>query len=72
MGAFKNEIQQMTQVRRLVYMSTTNEDVTPYRVTLTCGNQSCCNPSHFELKETNRPNNDIWNMFGDNDDRTQN
>ena len=31
------------------------EDVTPYRVTMQCQNQRCCNPHHFEIKETNRP-----------------
>lgn len=54
MGAWKNNYQQMTQARRLVWMSINNEDVSPYRVTLTCGNQACCNPQHFELKKNNR------------------
>jgi hypothetical protein len=56
MGAYKNGHQQMTQVRRLVWMSLNNKDVTPYQVTLTCHNQRCCNPRHFELKENNRKN----------------
>jgi hypothetical protein len=55
MGAWKSQHQQMVQARRLVWMSTTGEDVTPYSVTLTCGNQSCCNFLHFELKKNNRP-----------------
>lgn len=54
LGAFKNGVQQMTQARRLVWMSETNEDVSPYRVTMKCGNQECCNPNHFELKPNNR------------------
>jgi len=58
MGAWKEDIQQMTQARRLVYMSHYNEDVTPYRVTLKCKNQSCCNPHHFELKANNRKTHD--------------
>lgn len=60
MGAWKNDVQQMVQARRLVYMSETGEDVTPYQVTMTCRNQSCCNPSHFELKPTNRPEKAEW------------
>jgi hypothetical protein len=58
MGAWKDGIQQMCQSRRLVYMSQTNEDVTPYQVTMKCGNQQCCNPSHFELKPNNRKTHD--------------
>ena len=54
MGAWKLGHQQMTQARRLVQMSVTNEDVSPYRVTMTCQNQRCCNPNHFELKDNNR------------------
>jgi hypothetical protein len=54
MGAWKEGLQQMTQARRLVFMSHTNEDVSPYSVTLRCKNQSCCNPHHFELKENNK------------------
>lgn len=50
----KNDIAQMTQARRVIYMSETNTDVRPYRVTMTCGNQQCVNPNHFELKENNR------------------
>ena len=63
LGAWKHGIQQMTQARRLVYMSQTNEDVTPYRVTLTCKNQACCNPAHFELKTNNRIK--VWSIFGE-------
>lgn len=54
-GAWKNEVQQMVQARRLVWMSETNEDVSPYKVTMTCQRQDCVNPNHFELKPTNRP-----------------
>lgn len=68
MGAFKNDAQQMTQARRLVYMSSTNEDVTPYQVTLKCANQACCNPNHFELLPTNRPEKELWKIFGDDYD----
>jgi len=50
MGAWKNNHQQMTQARRLVWMSITNEDVSEHRVTLSCGNQRCCNPEHFVIK----------------------
>jgi hypothetical protein len=66
MGAWKNKIQQMTQARRLVYMSHTNEDVKPYRVTMTCNNQQCVNPHHFELKANNRLRN--WTIFGEDCD----
>lgn len=61
MGAWKknpqSEVchQQMTQARRLVWSSITNEDVTPYSVTLTCGNQRCCSFNHLVIKPTNRP-----------------
>lgn len=55
-GAWKHgQTQQMTQARRLVWMLVNDEDVSPYRVTMTCGNQKCCNPRHFEIKPTNRP-----------------
>jgi len=56
LGAWKNGLPQMTQARRLVYMSQTNEDVTPYQVTMKCKNQQCVNPNHFELKANNRTN----------------
>jgi hypothetical protein len=56
MGGWKAGVQQMSQARRFVYMSVTGEDVAPYRVTLTCANQRCCNFSHFEIKENNRKN----------------
>lgn len=55
MGAWKNDKQQMTQARRLIWMSVNNEDVSAYRVTMTCGNPLCVNERHFELKQTNRP-----------------
>jgi len=54
MGAWKDGLGQMTQARRLVYMSQTNEDVTPYQIKMKCGNQQCCNPNHFNLQPTNR------------------
>jgi hypothetical protein len=54
MGVWKNGHQQMSQVRRLLWMSLNNEDVTPYRVTMSCGNQACCNEKHFILKNNNR------------------
>jgi hypothetical protein len=50
MGAWKNNTQQMTQSRRLVWMSLNNEDVSEHRVTLSCDNQRCCNPKHFIIK----------------------
>ena len=50
MGAWKNDRQQMTQVRRLVWSSINNEDVSEHRVTLSCNNQRCCNPEHFVIK----------------------
>jgi len=55
MGGWKNNHQQMSQARRFVWMSINNEDVSPYSVTLICGNQMCCNERHFILKPTNRP-----------------
>lgn len=54
MGAWKAGIGQMTQARRLVWMSINNQDVTPYRVTMTCNNPECVNPEHFILKPNNR------------------
>jgi len=54
MGAWKNNQQQMTQARRLVWMSVNNEDVSAYRVTMKCGNPLCVNHRHFELKPSNR------------------
>jgi hypothetical protein len=55
MGVYKLGYQQMTQARRILWMSINKQDVSPYRVTMTCNNQQCLNPEHFELKETNRP-----------------
>ncbi|CAB4134850.1 hypothetical protein UFOVP281_13 [uncultured Caudovirales phage] len=55
MGAYRGGLQQMCQSRRLVWMMENKQDVSPYSVTLTCGNQMCCNPKHFKLKPTNRP-----------------
>jgi len=52
--------QQMSQARRFVYMSETNEDVTPYRVTMKCANQACCNSNHFKILPTNKPDNKEW------------
>ena len=45
---------QMTQARRLCFMSQTNEDVSPYQVKMKCRRQDCVNPNHFELKPNNR------------------
>jgi len=63
MGVRKDGHAQMSQARRLVWMSENNQDVTPYRVTLKCKNQSCCNPNHFELKSNNRSK--VWDIFGE-------
>ena len=58
MGAWKNKDgvmkQQMTQVRRLLQMDITNEDISDYQIKLTCANQRCCNPEHFKLMPNNR------------------
>jgi hypothetical protein len=55
MGAWKNGVQQMTQIRRLVLMDVTNEDISEHRITLSCGNQRCCNyKEHFVLKPNKR------------------
>ena len=54
LGVYKHGVQQMCQSRRILWMSINNKDVTPYRVTLKCGNQACCNPEHFELKKNYR------------------
>jgi hypothetical protein len=59
MGAYRGGLQQMCQSRRLVWMMENKQDVSPYSVTLTCGNQMCCNPRHFKLKPTNRPDRKI-------------
>jgi len=60
LGGWKNGVQQMTQARRLVWMSETNEDAGPYQVTMRCGNQACCNPHHFQILPTNRPEKLQW------------
>jgi hypothetical protein len=65
-GVRKNGHPQMSQARRLVWMSQNNEDVTPYRVTMKCGCQQCVNPHHFELKSNNRLK--ARNVFGEDDD----
>ena len=54
LGVYKDGHQQMSQARRILWMSMNKEDVTPYRVTLKCGNQGCLNPEHFEIKKNNR------------------
>ena len=59
MGAWKNNYQQMSQARRLVWMSLNNEDATPYQIALSCGNQQCCNPEHFVIKKNNRPSQEL-------------
>jgi len=59
-GGWKNDIAQMSQARRFVWMSENNEDVTPYSVTLKCSNQACCNPNHFIIKPTNRREKPKW------------
>ena len=54
LGVYRNGRQQMSQARRIVWMSKNNKYVTPYSVSLTCGNQRCCNIEHFVLKKNNR------------------
>ena len=58
MGAWKTNgtamRQQMTQVRRLVQMDITDQDVSDHQVKLKCANQKCCNPDHFVLHPNNR------------------
>jgi hypothetical protein len=66
-GVRKNGHPQMTQARRLVWMSENNEDASQHRITMKCKNQQCLNPQHFELKP-NLKLKHIWNLFGaDND-----
>ena len=59
MGAWKSTEdgsmrQQMSQVRRLIAMDQTNKDISDYQVKPKCGNQRCCEISHYELKPNNR------------------
>ena len=54
MGVYKDGHQQMSQSRRLVWMSINKEDATPYQITLKCGNQACCNPEHFLVLKNNK------------------
>lgn len=53
-GGYKGGYRQMTQARRLIWMSENKEDVKPYAIKLTCGCQDCVNPRHFRLEENNR------------------
>ena len=65
MGAWKKDLdtdtykQQMTQGRRLVWAMENKQDPSPYSITLSCANQQCCNPRHFIIKPTNRPDRNI-------------
>jgi hypothetical protein len=54
MGAWKNGRQQMGQARRFVVMDDLNTDIQQHQVSLSCGNQRCCNKQHFVLKPNKR------------------
>jgi len=58
LGAWKSGSPQMTQARRLVYMSQTNEDISEYQIKMKCRRQDCLNPNHFNLQPNNRLQND--------------
>ena len=47
MGAFKNGKPQMTQARRLAYMSATGRDISTKSVRNTCGDKCCMNTAHM-------------------------
>jgi len=62
-GARKNGKPQMTQARRLIWMSENNEDATPHRMTMTCMNHQCVNPSHFKLERNLKHKSIPWEVF---------
>lgn len=49
-GAYKNNKQQMTQVRRLIWGEIHQCDITNIAVHHTCGNRMCVNPDHMYEK----------------------
>jgi len=66
-GGRKSGHPQMSQARRFIWMSETNEDATPHRITMTCHNQQCVNPNHFKLERNLRHKRGLWSMFGEED-----
>jgi hypothetical protein len=54
-GAYKNGIQQMTQVRRLIWAELNNTpDIDELAIRHLCQDRQCCNPAHLFATETNR------------------
>ena len=50
-GVNKNGHQQMTQARRVAYMSYYRQDITLNAVRMTCNDRACCNPHHMRLEK---------------------
>ena len=53
-GAYKNGRSQMTQARRLIWMSVNQQPVDDISINMRCNNPSCCNPSHFIIEKNKR------------------
>jgi hypothetical protein len=53
-GARKNSKPQMSQVRRFVWMAENKQTADHLSITLSCGNQACCNSRHFVLAPNKR------------------
>lgn len=50
-GVSKGDHPQMTQARRIVYMSYYKEDIADHSVYSTCHTHSCVSPHHMQLKK---------------------
>jgi len=53
-GAYKQQRSQMTQARRLVWMSVNNQSADDISINTICNNPSCCNPRHFKIDKNRR------------------
>jgi hypothetical protein len=54
MGAWKNDNRQMTQARRLIWMTYHEEPLDNLQVRHVCGNKNCVNINHMTLEEDRR------------------
>jgi len=54
MGAWKNDHRQMTQARRLIWMTYHEISLDNLQVRHTCGNKDCVNVNHMALQEDRR------------------
>ena len=53
-GIYKNGQSRMIQTNRVLYMATTGQNVDGLAIYMQCGNKYCCNPDHFDVRESKR------------------